>query len=62
MIATTLKNLKDNSEFFLNLQRLRTKYTLLRLDKKTKTATFESQRSHKTLEKDWETKCFIKNH
>jgi len=59
MKSTKLKNLKDNQKFYLSKERKATSYTLLKLDRKNKTATYQSNTSTRTSIRSWDKECLV---
>ena len=59
MKKTKLRNLKDNQIFYLSESRKAVTYTLLKLDRKTKKATFQSNNSTRTMVRKWDLVCLI---
>lgn len=59
MKQSKLRNLKDNQRFHLSKRKGAVTYTLLRKDRKQKTATYQSNNSTRTYERDWNLKCFL---
>ena len=59
MKSTKLRNLKDNQKFYLSKEIKAVSYTLLRLNRKEKTATYQSNNSTRTFERSWELDCFL---
>jgi hypothetical protein len=59
MKKTKLRNLKDNAKFYLSKERKATTYTLLKLDKKNKTATYQSNSSTRTSTRSWDLECLV---
>jgi hypothetical protein len=59
MKQTKLRNLKDNQKFYLSKSIKAVNYTLLRLDRKSKTATYQSNNSTRTFERKWDLNCFL---
>lgn len=58
MKKSILRKLKDNQVFRIS-NRSSVAYRLLRLDKKTKTATYQSVNTSLTFERDWNKECLI---
>jgi len=59
MKPTKLRNLKDNAIFYLSKERKATTYKLLKLDRKNKTATYQSNTSSRTSTRSWDLGCFV---
>lgn len=59
MKSTTLKKLKDNQKFQLGNRKLSAVYRLVRVNKKEKTATYNSIESNRSFMSDWNRKCFV---
>lgn len=59
MKSTKLRNLKDNQKFYLSKKKKATNYTLLKLDRKNKTATYQSNTSTRTSTRNWNLFCYI---
>ena len=61
MRKTKLKNLLDNAKFYLSKEIKAVSYTLLKLDKKTKMATYQSNTSARTSVRGWGKEVFVSN-
>jgi len=59
MKPTKLRNLKDNAKFYLSKSIKAVSYKLLKLDRKNKTATYQSNSSTRTSTKSWDLECLV---